>query len=106
MGQSAACENCTGIDLESIDLSARGKLHTYTVIRHRPPGDYLGPDPFVPFPVGLIELPEGVRIICVLKDCDVASLQIDAPMDLVVEKLGEDAEGNEVISFKFRPAVC
>ena len=64
-GKVIACQNCQGKDLESRPLSRRGTLYTYTMIRNAPPGDYKGQQPFQPFPVGLVELPEecrGVRI--------------------------------------------
>lgn len=103
LGKSPACENCQSTSLEDIVLSDVGKLYTYTVIRHRPPGGYVGPDPFVPFAMGVVELSEGVRIVSPLKDCDLESLEVDMPMKLGVEKLYEDAEGNDVIAYLFRP---
>lgn len=103
LGKRLTCENCAGSDLEEIALSKRGKLWSYTVIRARPPGDYKGPEPFVPFGLGLVELPEGLRIISPLTDCDIDDLKIGMELELVVAKLYEDADGNEVIAFKFKP---
>ena len=104
LGKRQACENCQSADLEDVILSNRGKLYTYTIIRHRPPGDYVGPDTFVPYAVGMVELPEGLRIVSVLTDCDIDKLRIGMDLELVIERLYEDAEGSEVITFKFRPA--
>jgi hypothetical protein len=103
LGKVAACENCQSRDLEEMALSRRGTLYTYTIIRHRPPGDYIGPEPFVPYAVGMVELPEGLRILAVLTGCDIEQLRIGMELELVVEKLYQDAEGNEVITYKFRP---
>ena len=103
LGKSSACGNCAGEDLEEKVLSPRGKLWTYTVLRNRPPGDYKGPDPFVPFALGLVEVPEGIRILSPLTDCDVDNLKIGMELELVVDKLFVDDEGNEVMSFKFKP---
>ena len=88
--------------LEVIPLSRRGSLWTYTVIRHRPPGDYKGPEPFVPFGEGLVELPEGIRVLSPI-DGDVEKLKIGMELELVVYKLYEDEEGNDVTAFKFKP---
>lgn len=104
LGKSPACENCQSVDLEDIILNDRGTLYTYTVIRNRPPGEYLGPDPFVPFGVGLVELPEGVRLMAPLTDCDVDALEVGMPLKLAVVLLGEDSAGNVVIGYKYRPA--
>ncbi len=103
LGKKPFCENCQSEDTAEIVLSNRGKIYSYTVNRYRPPGDYIGPDPYVPFAVGLIELPEGVRILSPLKDCDVDAVKIGMEVELVVEKLCTNSEGNDVIAFKFRP---
>lgn len=103
LGKRPACENCQSEDMEEVALSKRGKVYSYTANRYRPPGDYIGPDPYVPFAVGLVELPEGLRILSPLKDCDINSVKIGMDVELVVEKLHQDADGNDVITFRFRP---
>ena len=102
LGTVSSCPNCAGEDLEVIPLSQRGRLWTYTVIRHRPPGDYKGPDPFAPFGEGLVELAEGIRVKSPI-DGDVDRLKIGTELGLVVYKLYENEEGNDVIAFKFKP---
>ena len=100
--ERTSCPNCTSSDVETIALGRKGKLWTYTVIRHRPPGDYKGPEPFVPFGLGLVELPEGIRIIAPI-DCDVDTLKINMELELDVYKIYENEEGNDVIAFQFKP---
>lgn len=102
LGSNKSCPNCAGNDVEEIPLSKKGKLWTYTVIRHQPPGDYKGPDPFVPFGEGLVELPEGIRVVSPI-DCDVEQLKIDMELELVVYKLYENEDGDDVLAFKFKP---
>ncbi len=87
--------------MEEIRFANRGKLYSYTVIRHRPPGDYKGPDPFVPFGLGLVELPEGIRVLSRI-DGDINTLKIGMELELEVYRLYEDAEGNEVMAFHFK----
>lgn len=102
-GKRSFCENCSSEDLEDLVLSNKGTLYSYTIIEHRPPGDYKGPEPFVPFGVGLVELPEGVRIVTPLTVNNPAQLEIGMEMELLVEKFYEDENGKEVIAFKFKP---
>jgi len=98
------CAQCCTETTEEILLSRRGRLHVYTIQRHRPPSPpYRGPEEFLPMGVGRIDLPEGVRVTAVLTENDPARLRIGMEMELVVEKFFEDEEGNEVMSFKFRP---
>lgn len=102
LGIASSCQNCAGVELDVIPLSKDGILWSYTVIRNRPPGDYKGPDPFVPFGEGLVELPEGIRVKTPLGG-DPEQLKIDTKMRFHAYKLYEDADGNEVIAFRFDP---
>lgn len=103
LGQSEVCQNCGAERMNDIVFSPRGKLWTYTVIGHRPPGDFKGPDPFVPFGLGLVELPEDIRVLSPLTGCDPQDLKIGMEMELVIEKLFVNDEGEEVFSYKFQP---
>lgn len=103
--RQGSCPNCTGDETETINLSGRGKLWTWTIQRFPPPAPpYIGDaDRFVPFGVGYIELSEGVRIEARLTENDPAKLEIGMDMQLVIEKYDEDADGNERMSFAFQP---
>ncbi len=102
LGKRETCSNCGEANLEQIPLSRRGKLWTYTVIRHKPPGDYKGPDPFVPFGLGLVEMPEGIQVLSPLQ-CEPERLKVGMEMELEVYPLYLDENGNEVLAFRFRP---
>jgi uncharacterized protein len=101
LGTVPFCPNCTGNKVEVIPLSRNGILWTYTVIRTRPPGDYKGPDPFVPFGEGLVELPEGIRVLSPLK-VDIDQIKIGMELELVAYPLYVK-EGKPVIAFAFKP---
>ena len=102
LGKRKTCSNCGGKDLEEISLSRKGKLWTYTIIRHKPPGDYKGPDPFAPFGLGLVELPEGIRVLSPIQ-CDLKRISIGMELELEVLPLYTDENKNEVMAFRFRP---
>ena len=102
LGAASSCPNCASDNLEAIPLSKEGTLWSFTVIRNRPPGDYKGPDPFVPFGEGLVELPEGIRVLSPI-DVDVEKLKIGMKLELEVYNLYVNEEGNEVVAFRFRP---
>jgi len=104
LGKVVGCQQCQSEDMEDVTLSKNGTLYSYTVVRNRPPGDYKGPDdPFQPFAVGLVELPEGVRILSPLADSSFEDLKINMELELSVEELYTDEEGRGVVSYKFRP---
>jgi len=102
LGKRQTCSNCGGVNLEEIPLSRQGKLWTYTVIRHKPPGDYKGPDPFVPFGLGLVEIPEGIRVLSPIQ-CDLEGIKVGMDLELEVYPLYTDENKNEVLAFRFRP---
>lgn len=83
--------------LEEIKLSRRGKLYTFCILERGP----MGFDP--PYAVGYIDLPEGLRIYSILTEASLEKLEIGMEMDLVVEKIRKDLEGNEIIGYKFKP---
>ena len=66
-------------------LSSRGTVWGYTVQRFAPksPPYVVPPDGFVPFAVGYVELPEGVKVEAVLDCTDFAELDGDAAVTLV-----------------------
>jgi uncharacterized OB-fold protein len=50
-----------------------------------------------------VELPEGVRVETLYTGCDFDELGIGMEVELVIEKLHDDEQGNEVLCHKFRP---
>jgi uncharacterized OB-fold protein len=100
------CPHCASLGVERRPLSRRGTLWTWTVQAFPPPvPPYRGPvEDFVPFGVGYIELPEGLRVQARLTVNDPARLAIGMPMALTVEPFGSDAQGRTVLNFAFAPA--
>jgi uncharacterized protein len=103
MGKAIACQRCQSENLESIALSRTGKLYSYTINWNKPPGEYKGPDPFQPYAVGLVELPEGIRLVSVLTGIDFNNIKIGMPLQLSIEELYKDKDNNTVLTFKFKP---
>lgn len=102
LGSKSICPNCGGDSVSEIPLGNRGKLWSFTVVRHRPPGDYKGPEPFVPFGLGLVELPEGLRVLSPIQ-CDIDVLKINLELRFK-PYVRNDAGAREVVAFAFAPA--
>ena len=98
--RSDACPYCATEDPEPVDLSRRGALWAWTAITAPPPG-YKGD---VPYGVGIVELPEGVRVIARLTEADPAALAEGQAMELRVVPLHQDDEGNDVVTYAFAGA--
>jgi len=105
--KASACRNpnCMGTEVEEALLSRRGTLWSYTINHYPPPPPYRAADPFVPYGIAVVELAEeGIRVEGqVAAGCDLKALKIGMEMELVIEKIYEDEQGNEVVAWKFRP---
>lgn len=99
IGTNSVCLNCGSDQIQSVELSSEGTLWTYTVVRHKPPGDYLGPEPFVPFGLGLVELPEGVRVMAPLEG-NIEAFVIGSRLRIVPWIL-QGKDGKAYKAFKF-----
>ena len=102
--KSISCRNpnCNEKKVKEIGFSSKGKLYTYT-IQYYPPPPPFRMEPFAPYAIGLVEFPEGVRVAGQLTGCDFSDIKIGMEVMTVVEKLYLDDEGNEVVSYKFKP---
>ena len=101
-GKRNSCENCSGENMKGMAFSKRGRLWSYTVIGHPPPVGYKVPGPFKPFGLGLVELPEGIRILTPI-DVEPDKIQMGMELESLVYPLYVNEEGTEVMAFKFKP---
>ncbi len=97
------CENCQGQELEEIALSKKGKLYAFSVMFYPAPPPYKPPEPFVPYGLGWIELPEGIVLFSLITENDPKKLIVGMEMELLFDKLEEDKDGNDVMVYKFQP---
>jgi len=96
------CQNCQERHLEEVELAGRGKIYSFSVVMQKPASHYGGP---VPYSFGWVELPEGVRVQGLFTGCDLDRLEIGLDAEMVMEKISEDEEGNDIVCHKFRPVV-
>ena len=97
---SSRCPYCGSGAVTEVRLSDRGTLWAWTAVTAPPPG-YRGT---VPFGFGVVELPEGVRVITRLTEADPARLTFGMPVRLVIDALHTDDDGRSVVSYAFAPA--
>jgi uncharacterized OB-fold protein len=93
------CIACGQNGLGEADLSARGKVWTYTIAGQTPPGSLVE----APYALAVIELPEKVAIRSVLTDVDVNAVKVGMDVEITLVKMKEDDDGNDVVSYMFRP---
>jgi uncharacterized protein len=93
------CPYCSASGARAVELSGDGHLWTWTAVTSAPPG-YRGE---VPYGFGVVELPEGVRVVARLTEADPGRLAPGLPMRLVVVPIGVDDEGHQVVTYAFAP---
>jgi uncharacterized protein len=96
----AFCPNCGAGGVTELLIGPRGKLYSYTVIYQPGPVGYKGP---VPYGVVKVEMPEGLRITGYATENNPAKFQPGMEMEIIIDKFFDDADGSEIIGFKFKP---
>lgn len=73
------CRGCWGRELDWVPLRPRGRLYSFTRV-------HVAPEAFraeVPYAIGLIDLDDGVRLMCRLLG-EIGPADLDQPMGMVV----------------------
>lgn len=87
---------------ETVALSGRGELYSFSVIRQAPDGY----EDLAPYPVGLVRLAEGPLVAAQLTDCAEDDLAIGQAVEMVTRRLVDTGEdGVLVYGYKFRPVL-
>lgn len=101
--RALSCRNPACLDkrLQDTRLGPLGTVHSFTVQRYKPPALFRW-EHWAPYALGLIELPEGLRIMGMLtgeppgRDC------IGQTVRLVTTELYHDEQGQAVCTYAWR----
>lgn len=104
--QALSCRNpvCEDKHLEQALLGRTGRLWSWTVQAYRPPALFRMDD-WQPYAIGVVEVPEGLRVLGMLTGCRPDELSVDMPVELVTEPLYRDEEGRDVLTYKYAPRI-
>jgi hypothetical protein len=73
----ARCRHCLHDQLDWIDASGNGTLHTYSTVYRAPSPEFAADVPYV---VGLVKLPEGIQLMARILVDDEQTLSLDMPL--------------------------
>ncbi|MGC5011090.1 bifunctional MaoC family dehydratase N-terminal/OB-fold nucleic acid binding domain-containing protein [Streptosporangium sp. DT93] len=79
------CPSCRSTARAHVTASGEGEVYSY-VVHHNPPV----PGRSTPFVVAVVELPEGVRIVGNVVDCDVARVGIGMPVRVTYHQMDDE----------------
>jgi uncharacterized OB-fold protein len=104
------CRNpeCDGTDFVEAPMSRRGTIWSYTDARYQPPSPYVAADPYEPFAIAAVELaPEGIVVLGQLAGgVTVDDVAVGDEVELVVEPLFTDGDGQQHTVWKWKPAAA
>ena len=93
-----------GEELDEVQLGRRGRVWSYTTNHYAPPPPFVAPDPFEPYTIVAVELPDEQMVVLgqLAEGADPAALKVGADVELVIGTLYED-DDNEYVVWKWRP---
>ncbi|NNE58735.1 MAG: Zn-ribbon domain-containing OB-fold protein [Hellea sp.] len=104
--QSNYCRNpdCQSENFKEVPLSRTGKIWSYTNASYKPPEPFVAPENFVPFTIAAVELEQEKMIILgqMIGGVDTADIKVGDPVELVMDPLYEDEDGEKLI-WKWKP---
>lgn len=84
-----------GVTFETVELSRRGRIWSYTDSRYEPPPPYVAADPYVPFCLAAVELAKEKLVVLgqVAPGFTVDDLCVGMEVELVLANLNSGSEG-------------
>lgn len=99
------CPSCTADGMSRVLFPRSGRLIAWTTQGFEPGAPYVGPtgEDFVPFGVGLVQLGEVIRVEGRLTEHRPENLRFGQAMELTMIPFAIDSDGDELVTFAFRP---
>ena len=94
------CLRCHKKTLADVKLDNKGKIASFTIVEQAPAGGFYKGT--VPYAFGFVDLTDQVRIKTLFTN-DFKILKIGSEVELVIDTLYVDEQGNEVTTFRFQP---
>jgi len=92
---------CSREGVENVLLSKVGKLASYTVQYYMPPPPFKTQGDITPYPIGLVEFPEGIQVAGIVVGCELDKLKVGLDVETTTFTLYQDDEGRDVVTWAF-----
>ncbi|MGD0711072.1 MAG: Zn-ribbon domain-containing OB-fold protein [Bacteroidales bacterium] len=100
--QRLICPECGSEEFTKFNLSGKGKIETFTIIRTAPDGF----EDLAPYAVGIIALDEGIRILAQITDCNPEELKIGDRLVSKFRRMNQDGQNGMIYyAYKFVPDI-
>ncbi|RJX32471.1 MAG: hypothetical protein C4525_10335 [Desulfarculus sp.] len=94
---------CSREGVEKILLNRIGKLASYTVQHYMPPPPFRTEKDITPYPIGMVEFPEGIQVVGIMVDYKEDDLVLGREVETTTFTLYRDDKGQEIVTWAFRP---
>ena len=103
--RSAVCHNpeCRDSKMEEARFGPRGTLWSCAIQNYPPPLPARYEEPYTPYTLGMVDMPEGLRVLGRISTDDPEGVAVGVEVELVLERLYVDEDENEVVTWKFKP---
>ena len=103
--RSTVCHNpeCGKSQMEDASFGPRGTLWSCAIQNYPPPAPARYEEPYTPYALGMVDMPEGLRVLGRISTDDPEGVEVGTEVELVLERLYLDENGDEVITWKFKP---
>jgi uncharacterized OB-fold protein len=104
---SAGCTRCCAEIFQPYNLGAEGILWSWTIQSFRPKEPYDGTESdaqFIPYGVGYVEMPSGIKVESRLISESLENLKIGTKLHLVLEHYRTAPSGDKVYTYAFADA--
>ena len=89
--------------MATIELGRTGTVWTWTTQNFRPPPPYSGPEEFVPYHIGYVELPGEVIVESYLTGYGDGHPVIGDAVELTIIPFSTNEAGDQVVTYAFQP---
>ncbi len=99
--KKVVCPSCVRDDtMKEVRLSGKARLDRFTVAHQAPSGLT------APYIQAYVQLEEGPMLYSLVTGVEqkADAIRLDQPMEIVIDKIREDEQGNDLIAWKVRPA--
>jgi len=101
------CPNpaCDGVEFRRLEMGRRGRVWSYTTNHYAAPPPYVSPDPFVPYSVLAVELPDvDLTVLGQLADgASIDDIRVGSEVELTTKALYTDGDGVARLVWAWRP---
>jgi uncharacterized OB-fold protein len=103
--KTEVCRNpsCDDSKIEDTSFGPKGTIWSVAMQDYPPPSPVKFDEPYQPYAMGVIDMPEGLRVLGRIATDDPRSVEPGMDVELIIEAICHDDDGNEVMSWKFRP---